>query len=71
MITIQEWSVCLWQLTEGYMCVLVMGTDIMPVYLSDKNITRKQRANNVIASWGKVIKSHPIIWGNELLKSKK
>ena len=71
MITIQEWSVCIWQLEQGYNCILVMGTNILPIILSHTGITAKQKQAGVIATWNKVIKTHPIIWGNDLLKSKK
>jgi len=71
MITIQEWSVCIWQLEQGYNCILVMGTNILPIILSHTGITTKQKQAGVVATWNKVIKTHPIIWGNDLLKSKK
>lgn len=72
MITIQDWSVAVWRTEQSYQVKLVMGTDVMSIGLTPgKGLTKKQRQKNCIATWYQSVRNHPVIWGGDLLKSKK
>ena len=72
MITIQDWSVLMWQTKTAYQVRLVMGTDVMNIFMvPGKGLTVKQRNKNCIATWYQCVRKYPPIYGNDLLKSKR